>query len=510
MSSPSSRPSQLGSCIDLAVQLQRDADRPEAELHRRDRAIARALDLPATDRRTVLTAWLDAVRRQGDPLPGRGISLTYRLVVVALVFLGLLLGWGTVGALFYYEGARPVNVVHVLAVLVLTQVALLGALGIVLLPYSWTRHLPGLAGLQELLAWLSPGQLVRLAVHRLPAPLRDRLKDGLHQHAGFFPAVGRAQKWAVVFGAQCFAVAFNVAAITAMLYQVTFSDLAFSWSTTLEPNVAVAHRWTSTLAVPWASLVPAAVPSPELIRQTLYYRQTGPPSGIAPARWGEWWPFLVACVATYGLLPRVVLLIVAGLRFRRALRQAFLDTPGASVLLDRLTSARVTTQSAEAELEPEAAVVPASGPAPAASLASGPLVVVNWGGLEVPDAPLRERVSQAWRREVLRLVHAGGRQSVEDDARTVAAIAGCPGAPATAVLVKAWEPPVLDFTDFLRDLRQAIGPQRLILVAPVAIDEGGGLVAPRTVHAAQWQQRLRRLGDPALVVRPWLSEGGHA
>jgi hypothetical protein len=66
---------------------------------------------------------------------------------------------------------------------------------------------------------------------------------------------------------------------------------------------------------------------------------------------------------------------------------------------------------------------------------------------------------------------------------------------------------VLEVGDFIRDLRQAIGERRLIIVAPVNLNAAGRLAPPRESDAIQWQKRLRSLGDAALVVRPW-PEGG--
>jgi hypothetical protein len=258
-------------------------------------------------------------------------------------------------------------------------------------------------------------------------------------------------------------------------------------------------------------VAPAAAPSPELIRQTLYYRQLGPPSGISPARWGDWWPFLAACFIAYGLLPRLVLICVAGIQFRRALRLGFIEMPGATLVVDRLSSERVTTQAPDAEVEPAgglSAPGSVSGAVPGAE--AGPLAVVNWGGLDVADATLCQRMGETWRREVLGVFHAGGRRPVEEDARTIARITEMPDSSGAVVLVKAWEPPMADLADFLRDLRQAIGPRRIMIVAPVDLDASGQFIAPRSDQTEVWRKRLRQIGDAALVVRPWPAVGGPA
>ncbi len=387
------------------------------------------------------------------------------------------------------------------------QLLLLALLGIVILPHRLTRHLPGVVAVQEALAWLSPGQFTRLAFRLLPRELRERLTELIQHSSPHRQQFGRVQKWAIVFAAQTFAVAFNVGALAGCLYLITFSDLAFSWSTTLEPNVEKVHHLTQVLATPWAWTTQSAVPSLELVRETLYYRQAGVPHSGNPTRWGEWWPFLVACMVTYGFVPRLWLLTVAGWRFRRCVNHALVEAPGVTVVLDRLTSELVITQATGGDGQD--AEAPAGRPVEpnATALEVARLCLVNWGGLDLPDEALQDCVHQAWQREILSVHHAGGRASLDDDGQTIAALGAAPSDTGLALFVKGWEPPVLEFTDFVRDLRQTVGERRLILVVPAGMDDTGQLVPPRDLDAVQWQKRLRALGDAALVVRPW-SKGG--
>ena len=115
-------------------------------------------------------------------------------------------------------------------------------------------------------------------------------------------------RWVIAQSSQTFAVFFNVGALASALYLVAFSDLAFSWSTTLQLEAADLQRWTDLLSAPWAPFFAGARPSPELIETTRYFRlQDGSfPAAVSPAGLGGWWPFLVMCMAVYGLLPRLL------------------------------------------------------------------------------------------------------------------------------------------------------------------------------------------------------------
>ncbi|MBE7498798.1 MAG: DUF2868 domain-containing protein [Verrucomicrobiales bacterium] len=525
----------LGYLVDLAVQMERDADRPEAEVHRRDRLLlarqpggegggAGKADLSTDgelrrgrleacptrvvprDRRATLQGWIEALRAAGEALPGVGVSAAYRLLVAALMGTGLVVGWSVAAVVFRYDGSRPVNVVEVLAVFVVAQLALLMLLGIVLTPSRWLRLLPGALTVQEALAWFSPGQALRLLQRRLPPGVRELVARTGRPLASGLPGLGTVRKWAGTFAAQGFAVAFNVGALAGCLYLVTFSDLAFAWSTTLEPSVERVHRWTGWAATLWGWWLPEAVPSPELIRETLFYRRDAVPLAIAAGRWGGWWPFLVACMITYGALPRVVLLAVAGWRFRVAMRRALLEAPGVALVLDRLESVWVATQATGTETEPEP--VREGGPAEQGEdmrVAPRRLTLVNWGGLALEEARVRERIAADWRCEVLGTETAGGSASIEADAAVVTALAQTPEDSGVALLVKGWEPPLLELLDFLRDLRRAAGNRRILVVVPLGLagEEGGSWQPLPAAELERWRRRLRSLGDPGLVVRSW-------
>ncbi len=494
----------LADLIDLVVQMERDAGQPEVALHRRDRALVGALRPHARETRTLLQAWLDSLRKTEAHLPGKPLSAIYRLQILLLAVLGLVVGWVAAAAVYSYDGSRPVNVVQVLAVFVGAQLLLLLPLGVVMLPQRLTRRVPGFSAVQESLAWLSPGQLIRVLARWLPERVRQPLAAATRAGSSHGRHLASVQKWAILFSAQAFAIAFNLGALAGCLYLIIFSDLAFAWSTTLEPDPERVHRLTGMLSWPWARLVPDAVPALDLVRETLYYRQTGVPGVAEPGRWGQWWPFLVASMLTYGLLPRLLLLLGVGAQLLRSLRGAFAELPGVTVVVDRLTSELVSTQATSPEAPASASPgdqTPAS--AEAASLAVGELALVNWSGLDITDESLGQQCQSAWNRQVVAVRHAGGRSSISADEETIAELSASLASVGIVLVVKAWEPPVMELLDFIRDLRRTAGPRRLIVVTPTGIRASGQLAPPEPGDLAQWEKRLRGLQDPALSVRPW-------
>jgi hypothetical protein len=71
---------------------------------------------------------------------------------------------------------------------------------------------------------------------------------------------------------------------------------------------------------------------------------------------------------------------------------------------------------------------------------------------------------------------------------------------APVVLVKGWEPPLLELLDWLALLREAIGKGTPILVLPLAEADGGGPALAAGGDARIWRSRLETTGDPWLEV----------
>jgi len=63
------------------------------------------------------------------------------------------------------------------------------------------------------------------------------------------------------------------------------------------------------------------------------------------------------------------------------------------------------------------------------------------------------------------------------------------------VVVKAWEPPLLEFLDFISDLRMAVAKNRQILIVPVSISEDGEVVVADGANVESWQSKVQATDD---------------
>ena len=443
------RPSSLfREALDIPAWLEADRDRPFEERLRRDRAIAASL--PGSNPLDRVRYWWMAVRHETPPAArdtefatrlsqGRGI-LTF-----VMLLIGALTGAGASMAVFRYDGTWPVNVVTVLAALVLLQIVLIALTLILMLP-----RVPGLGALQSLLGGLNPGALAA-ALHRRVTRQKDQRASLLVWHEARGPAAARFARWQMLAWSQCAAVAFNVAALVAAFVLIAFTDLAFGWSTTLRLDNDDVLRLTQLLAAPWREFWPAAVPSAELIEHSRFFRlASSAPATVAASELTGWWPFLLAAIMTYGLLPRGCLLLLAGIRVRAATRNLLLDDPRVRALLDRMNAAEVHLGS---DMKETAAVFP-DAEAQSAPAMSGDAVVIVWSGA-LPLREVDQWTAKHLRWRVMEALEAGNR-TIAADAAVIERAAALHPNPAI-IYVRGWEAPLLDLQDFIQALRAKVG-----------------------------------------------------
>jgi len=284
------------------------------------------------------------------------------------------LGYGVARAVLYYDGSQPVNVVHVLAVFVALQVLTLALFVIGALPAR------GGGGLPEALRRLGPGRWVAGMTRLLPADTREALERMTGRGGAHGTLYGRVQKWQLLTWSQAFALAFNVGAIAGAVQLIVGSDLAFGWSTTLDADEHDMKRLTDTLALPWAWAWPAAAPDAETVAATRTFRAEAfeRPAGGAEV-FARWWPFVLMCMAVYGLLPRVLTWTLSRMRLRAAAGRALGLLPGGDAVVRRMTRPRVATRAPEHE--PREAGLPAAEAAAADAPPTGATAcVVRWAG----------------------------------------------------------------------------------------------------------------------------------
>jgi hypothetical protein len=201
---------------------------------------------------------------------------------------------------------------------------------------------------------------------------------------------------------------------------------------------------------------------------------------------------MVMSLLVYGVLPRILTLALARARLRAACRLTLIALPGLSPVLHRLHQAHVRTTSDEPETG-KSGIEGEPPPRPAAPHPEELGVLINWSA--VPVAPAA--VAQAF--GPIPVHPAGGSVATADDRTLGTRLAGelADGA-GIGILVKAWEPPLMEWVDFVKDLRSALPARTPILVLPVGVDSETRLMDGEPAHTAIWVRKIRSLGDPWL------------
>lgn len=222
-----------------------------------------------------------------------------------------------------------------------------------------------------------------------------------------------------------------------------FSDLAFGWSSTLVQNPALAQRAAESLALPWQTLWPKAVPSAEVIVATHFQRIA--PTATEPALAGAWWRFLMASLLVYNLLPRVLLALVFYVRWR------WYQQPQIRVHNASPQDSRKPTQATLVEDSPE-----------------------HW----------RDATLLSWELEDPAATAVFGLQSWQHDEKRLHGVLA-QGPQKLLWQVKASRSPVEELSDLMSQVRQqGIGHQAIVAKADAETD-------PER-HLASWQAFARR------------------
>ncbi|HDZ90966.1 MAG: DUF2868 domain-containing protein [Deltaproteobacteria bacterium] len=507
--------------IDLEYLLQEDEGEegrePAKSVLERDREIYLNQILPrereggGLTRSAVVRAWLEQRRRLEKRaghgvLPGEAFEEGYRLTGLGLLMAGILSGLGMAFSFLSYRGTEPLNVSSYLGLFVFTQcLILMFFIGISLVrrlrsrPFDTSVVYTLIRGLMS--------RLITILLHRafkdLGGTKRWRLEAVTGLIRGTRRVYGPLFYWPVFILAQIIGVGFNVGVLGATVLKVLGSDVAFGWQSTVQFSAQTVFSLVQTMALPWSWLVPPDIAHPTLLqvegshmvlKEGIYHLATGDLV--------SWWPFLCFSVLTYGLLPRAILLCMGMVLKGRALSRLDFDHRAPRRLIYRMKTPLVTTGGHPAG--PGTAGLnhgdlPETGTwrpkAPAAG--KGMMVLVPDDIFDnLARNELEAVVSRTFGSPVAQSLRFGVDQ--EGDEGVLEAISRMKGHDSDLLIVQeAWQPPIREDLDFIRDLRRASGERTMIWVGLIGRPgKDTVFTGVREDDWKAWHQRLKGLGDP--------------
>ncbi len=388
-------------------------------------------------------------------------TATLILLIVAFLF-GILSGI----ALLHYSGSEPVNVIY-----------FLGAV----------FFLPLLTMLMALLAMWRANRAESRLIHLSPAYWMERmillLSPKNREMIDTIPINPLIANWIVIRRSQELALVFSLGLFLALLGIVASQDIAFAWSTTLQITPEKFHQFLSMIAIPWKTWLPEAVPSLLLIEQSHYFRLGGELSSKMvdhAALLGEWWKFLAMTTLVYALLLRFVFFVLATIGLKSALKRATLAISGVRDLLREIEEPLIESEAltAESEFEREKTIDGITITSPKTEYASA----IGWALDDVTIALQNDRTGIT----VSEMYEAGGSRTLEEDQHVIDLSSGN-----ILLYVKSWEPPTLDFIDFLSVLTEP--RKNSVTLYPL-----GTLQSDYRVSEADfdiWQQKISSMKD---------------
>ena len=362
-------------------------------------------------------------------------SVSERLVKILsgttlfLLILSFILGVFSGIGLLKYSGSEPVNLIYFLAAVFLLPLVTMTMTLIAMLRANQS---------ESLLVHLSPAYWMERILALLPNKSREMISN--------FKVTPLIGNWIVIRRSQELALAFSLGLFLALLGIVASRDIAFSWSTTLQVSPEEFHYFLSMIALPWREFLPQAVPSLELIEKSHYFRLGGRLGSdmISHAELlGQWWKFLAMTTLFYALFLRFLLFLLASVGMRKAIDRAALSLDGVRDLLREMQEPLITTQALTEEKpfgetgKNEITTVK--------QFKKHYSAVIGWA-LDYDTILLQNEREEIGAEEIF---EAGGLHSLEEDRQVINAAKGD-----ILIYVKAWEPPTMDFIDFLTSLSE--------------------------------------------------------
>lgn len=364
--------------------------------------------------------------------------------IMWFIIIGMFLtGLGTGRALLEYGGENLVNIVSFFVVLVMVPLLFsLVSLGVLLKSFLFAADRSRIPILIKFLLDL---------FRHLPLGMQKN-PQRLYAHEKLMQSLGMTL---LQYGS----IALSLGALSALIMTITTEDIAFGWNTTLDISPEMMHRIVAVIALPWSTYLPDAVPSRELIILSQHFRLGGEiaPELIAQAKvLGSWWQFLALSLLVWGVSVRIVLVLFSSWNYHRTVNGLLLSNHNALLLLKYMNESHITTYAQEIERKSDRGEHTDKQPPCHSSTQIAADTLIGWN----LNADALETVSKQRHIKAGTFFSAGGKNTLEEDDAIIEKAKG-----SITVVVKAWEPPMREFLDFLRDLgRHSAG---IVSVYPV-------------------------------------------
>jgi hypothetical protein len=350
-------------------------------------------------------------------------SLSSITSILGLLFfiVGIFAGLG----LLSYSGEEPVNIIYYLLIAsVLPLLSILVSAISMMIPSQSADYFKSFFPLY----WIE--KIISIS------PLKKRMEISK------IPLSPELSKWIFVERIQLLSLLFSIGLILSLLTLIVVKDIAFGWSSTLQVSSSEFQSLLSSIGILWEGFFPSAIPSLELVEISHYFRlgEKLDTQMIHNAdKLGAWWKFLAMTTLLYAITLRFLFWLVSKYGLKRELEKELLSLKGVNRLQREFSTPFVSTNAPKGEKHLEI-IDEVSGKKVVTQKDTNYGSIFGWNFLE--DEILL--INDAKNIDGSTILPVGGNSSFDEDEAKAHKAKG-----KTLVYVKAWEPPTMDFIDFL-------------------------------------------------------------
>lgn len=258
-----------------------------------------------------------------EPIKETSKKITRLITLSSLILIvfSFIIGITAAGVLFQYDGSSPINVLPILTAFILLP--LLFLIGSFLLPLITSTD-TGL--LSPLFHWIENkiGTYISNYNEKHAHTLNTKLSE--YELVYSEPVILFFKKTL-----QKCAVFYVTGALVWMIINVTTTDLAFSWSSTLQLEGDKIYSITRVMSAPWSWIIPFATVDFETVQSTRFFRADR--SDLLEVSSGRWWSFIFMSILVYSLAPRLFLYAYYKSRLKRSISQSMIDSDQGHTIL---------------------------------------------------------------------------------------------------------------------------------------------------------------------------------
>ncbi len=351
--------------------------------------------------------------------------------------ISFILGITTAIALLSYNGKEPVNLFYFLFIVI--GVPLLGAIFTIISFFTNTKLFIGAI-------------LEKIIVHFTKEKINFKNKT--------------LQKWFELKTLLFAQLLFGFGFLLGFLFKITFSDIAFTWSSTLDISVNLLYKILQFFSLPWHGLLNDYL-SISLIQKSQFYHLQSAKQHLMPTTLSLWWKYLLFASIFYMIILRFILFVIANSIYKKTLNKAILDD--GKVLLHFMKTPLVSTKE-QSKKEPFSYNLKNPKRLSKTSFKAA----IAWNFTVNEALILKEKFPKG------AIYPLSALDSFEKEDQILQNLPK----EALSIIVKSWEAPTMDFIDFLEKAYKKFNDITIFLI-------GENYKKAKEKELAIWQESLK-------------------